>query len=258
MTKRMNKAHVVCAALLGAITFSFSAYGQNQASTNAPVTAEAKAAAARAKSDADQAKKAVEWVGSLNLGDPAREARVKEIIVTHLKAVRDWHNEHPFSTVPAGINPVTGKPLSKLDREMIADSAIPKTVHENLMTGLRKDLSEEQVEAILDKYTVGKVAFTMNGYRAIVPDLTKEEEGVILGFLKQAREEAVDFKGMKAISGIFEIYKTKSEQYLNSNGRNWKALYKAYAEAAKARKAAAAATNPPAAKPAPAATTNSP
>jgi len=35
----------------------------------------------------------------------------------------------------------------------------------------------------------------MNGcYRAIVPDLTKEEEATILGFLKQAREEAVDFK----------------------------------------------------------------
>ena len=40
-------------------------------------------------------------------------------------------------------------------------------------------------------------------------------------------------------SAIFEIY-TKSEQYLNANGRNWKEMYKAYA-AAKARKAAVAA-----------------
>jgi nitroimidazol reductase NimA-like FMN-containing flavoprotein (pyridoxamine 5'-phosphate oxidase superfamily) len=37
------------------------------------------------------------------------------------------------------------------------------------MAGLRKDLTEEQVEAILDKYTIGKVAFTMKGYKAIVP-----------------------------------------------------------------------------------------
>jgi hypothetical protein len=29
------------------------------------------------------------------------------------------------------------------------------------MFGLRKDLSPEQVEAILDKYTIGKVAFTI-------------------------------------------------------------------------------------------------
>jgi hypothetical protein len=126
-----------------------------------------------------------------------------------------------------------------MDRQVIADSAIPKSVHENLMTGLRKDLNEEQVEAILDKYTEGKVAFTMRGYKAIVPDLTPEEEATILGFLKQAREQAVDFKGSKLLSAIFEIYKTKSEQYLNSKGRDWKALYKAYTDAVKARKAAA-------------------
>ena len=36
-------------------------------------------------------------------------------------------------------------------------------------------------------------AFTMKGYKAIVPDLSAEEEAAILGFLKQAREQAVDF-----------------------------------------------------------------
>jgi len=80
----------------------------------------------------------------------------------------------------------------------------------------------------------------MKGYKAIVPDLTAEEEKAILGFLKQAREEAVDYKNMNQISAIFEIYKTKSEQYLNSNGRDWKKLYKAYTDAVKAKKAAAA------------------
>jgi len=100
-------------------------------------------------------------------------------------------------------------------------------------------LNTEQVETILDKYTVGKVAFTMKGYHAIVPDLTAAEEATILGFLKEAREQAVDFKNIKEISAIFEIYKTKSEQYLISNGRNWKALYKAYGDAIKAQKAAA-------------------
>jgi hypothetical protein len=185
-------------------------------------------------------------VGSLHLDDPAREVRLEGVIAAHLRAVRDWHNDHPFTTVPAGINPVTGKPLSNLDRQVIADSAIPRSVHDNLMVGLRKDLSEAQVEAILDRYTIGKVAFTMDGYRSIVPDLTREEEATILGFLKQAREEAVDYKNMNEISVIFEIYKTRSEQYLNSNGRNWKALYKAYTDAARARKAAAPSTAKPA------------
>ena len=230
----MRKYHIACTALLGAITLDLSSYGQDQAPAKAPAAADAEAN--RARSDADQAKKAAEWVGSLNLDDPAKEARLKEVVGDHLKAVRDWHNGHPFTVVPAGINPVTGKRLSNLDRQVIADSAIPGSVHEDLMAGLRKDLSEEQVEAILDKYTIGKVAFTMKGYRAIVPDLTREEEATILGFLKQAREQSVDYKNMNEISAIFEIYKTKSEQYLNSNGRDWKALYKAYTDAARARK----------------------
>jgi len=225
--------------LLALSTIAFTARGQNPPVINASADVEAKSAAAKARSDAEQQKKAAEWASSLKLDDAAKESRVTAVIANHLKVIRDWHNEHPYTTVPAGINPVTGKPLSQLDRQVIANSAIPKTVHENLMTGLRQDLTEEQVEGVLDKYTVGKVEFTMKGYKAIVPDLTAEEEKTILGFLKQAREEAVDYKNMNQISAIFEIYKTKSEQYLNSNGRNWKHLYKAYTDDVKAKKAEA-------------------
>ncbi len=192
----------------------------------------------------NEQKRAAEWVATLKLEDAAKATRVTEVVATHLKAVRDWHNGHSATNVPAGINPVTGKKLSDLDRQVIADSALPKSVHENLLAGLKKDLSDEQVAAVLDKYTISKVAFTLNGYRAIVPDLTAEEEKTIRGFLEQAREEAADFKNMKEISAIFEIYKTKSEQYLNANGRNWKQLYKDYTAAIKAKKAAqSAATN---------------
>jgi hypothetical protein len=233
MTKCNMRLSVLCALFLSA--GSFCAFGQNGTSaavrTNTVMPADAKT-----KSDLDQEKKAAEWVASLNLNDAAKEARLSALIATHLKTIRDWHNEHPYTTVPAGINPATGNRLSELDRQIIANSAMPKSVHEDLMTGLRKDLSDEQVEAILDKYTIGKVAFTMNGYKAIVPDLTPKEEATILGFLKQAREQAIDYKNMNQISAIFEIYKTKSEQYLNSNGRNWRQLYKAYTDAVKAKK----------------------
>ena len=201
-----------------------------------------KKADAKINSDIDADKHAQTWTDSLKLNDPEKEMRIKAVILKHIKAVRDWHNEHPYTLVPEGINPITGKPLSKLDREVIINSAKPKSVHEDLMNGLRKDLTENQVETILDLYTIGKVAFTMKGYHAIVPDLSSEEEAKILGFLKEAREMAVDYKSMKQISAIFEIYKTKSEQYLNSNGRNWKALFKAYVDSVKAKKAEAAKT----------------
>ncbi len=180
--------------------------------------------------------KAKEWTSALNLTDAAKKSAVENVIALHLTTIRDWHNDHPSSTVPDGINPVTGNKLSDLDKQIIADSAMPSTVHQALMDGLRKNLTPEQVETILDKYTIGKVEFTMKGYKAIVPDLTADEEAKILAFLKQAREQAIDYKSMKEISAIFEIYKTKSEQLLNNNGRSWRALYSAYTKKIKEAK----------------------
>ena len=54
----------------------------------------------------------------------------------------------------------------------------------------------------------------------------------------RGREEALECKSMKAISQVFEVYKTKCEQYLNSNGRNWKQLFKDYVNKRNAEKAA--------------------
>ena len=139
---------------------------------------------------------------------------------------------------PEGINPATGGKLSEMDRQIIICSTKPKAVHDKLMTVLKTELDSVQVEAILDKYTIGKVDFTLKGYKAIVPDLTTKEESEILKNLKQAREQAIDYKNMREISAIFEIYKTKCEQYLNNNGRNWRQLYKAYVDKLNAEKKA--------------------
>jgi hypothetical protein len=230
----MKKNKLTAVFFLCMSVLSFPVMAQQAVTTAAKATE-------KTSPDAQVQQKAAAFTASLTLNDPAKEARVTSVIATHLIAVRDWHNSHDFATVPAGIDPRTGDKLSDLERQIIMDSSIPKTVHENLMSGLRKELSEEQVEAILDQYTIGKVAFTMAGYKSIVPNMTEKEEATILAYMKQAREMAVDFKSMKQISGIFEIFKTKSEQYLNSNGRNWKEMYKAYTTAAKAKKAAAAA-----------------
>ncbi len=221
--------------LTGLTLCSVGAYAQTETAKPAENTA-------KAKGDPDS--KAEGWVATLNLNDTARASRLKSLISAHLKAVRDWYNGHDYTLVPEGINPTTGKTFSKLDRQLIISSTIPKTVHETLMAGLHKDLTDEQVELILDKYTIGKVAFTMNGYRSIVPNLSKEDEAFILTNLKLAREQAIDYKNVDLVSAIFKIYKTKIEDYFTNSGRNWHQMYKAYANAAKAKKAGGTADAP--------------
>ena len=201
------------------------------------VTIIAKEATAQVDTALD--KKAADWTAALQLNDNVKAKKIHDAILTHLTAVRDWHNNNPFTMVPEGINPATGNKLSEMDRQVIICSAKPRSVHENLMAVLKAELDSVQIEAILDKYTIGKVAFTLNGYKAIVPDLTAKEETEILMNLKQAREQAIDYKSIKEVSAIFEIYKTKCEQYLNNNGRNWRQLFKAYVDKVKADKEAA-------------------
>jgi len=238
----MNK-HVKAAALVAGLGWWTISTAHGQPTTSAAPTASAAQAA-----DLEADKKAAEWVAALQLPDAKKTAAVQQVIATHLRAIRAYNNAHPYTETPAGLNPATGKPLSTMDRQLIAVSAMPKAIHENLMSGLRQYLTPAQVEAVLDKYTIGKVAFTLNGYKSIVPDLTPTEEVVILTNLKLAREQAVDFKSMKEISAIFEIYKDKNEAYLNTHGRNWRELFKAYVTAANAKKAADKANAPAAPK----------
>lgn len=194
---------------------------------------------AKINSDIDLEKRARSFVDSLKLSDKEKAERVYNVIRTHMRAVRDWHNEHPYTTVPAGINPRTGEKLTDVHRDVIACSAKPKSVHNDLMNGLRRDLTEEQVELILDLYTIGKFQFTLKGFKAIVPDMTEKEEAYVIEQLKLAREQAVDYKTMKGeISAVFEIYKDNIERFFNQNGRNWRQMYKAYTDKLKAEKEA--------------------
>ena len=191
-----------------------------------------------AAADKEYVDKSEAIVAALGLDDEVKESDVVEIVRAHRQAVVDWHNAHPYTVVPE-TEARTGRTLSAVEREMTADRQIPASVRKTLMKGLRKHLTEAQIEQIMDGYTIGKVAFTMQGYRAIVPDLTDKEAAVLEANLKRAREESLECRRMKAISQVFEIYKTRCEQYLNSNGRDWRALFKAYVDKVNAEKAAA-------------------
>lgn len=186
--------------------------------------------------DEELLKKAAGWTTTLQLNNTAKEQAVQQAIAQHLTAVKNWHDTHPADNIPDGINPATGNKLSDLDKQVILCSAQPKAIRDSLFKNLELHLNPAQIEQVMDAYTVGKVAFTLKGYEAIVPDLTEKERTEISKQLKMARAEAINYKNMKEISAIFEIYKTKCEQYLNNNGRNWRQLYKTYTDKIKAEK----------------------
>ncbi|HEY5509156.1 MAG TPA: DUF3826 domain-containing protein, partial [Paludibacter sp.] len=88
-----------------------------------------KKADAKIHSDIDLEKRAQNFVDTLKLNDKEKENRVFTIIKTHMKAVRDWHNDHPYTIIPKGINPRTGELLTDVHRDVIACSTKPTSVH---------------------------------------------------------------------------------------------------------------------------------
>ena len=186
--------------------------------------------------DEGSLKKATGWVANLKLNDQAKEERLTKVIATHLAAIREWHNTHGNMIPDGAINPTTGKKLSAMDRMVIADSSQPASIRQALLDGLNADLTPEQVEQVLDAYTVGKVAFTMKAYKEIVPNMSAEDEAFVMNNLKEARLMAVDYKNMKEISAIFEIFKTKNEQYFTNTGRDWRTIYRDYVQRIKKAK----------------------
>ncbi len=168
---------------------------------------EAAAAPASAASDAALEKRVDGIVASLDLNDPAKEVRVKEILSTDLRAVRDSHN--------AGFAPA-------------------KSVREDFNAGLAAELTPEQIETVKDRLTANKVPVTFRVYHQIVPNLTAAEDAKILELLKQAREQCLDVKNPDEMARIFEPYKKQIEKYLTADGHDWKTLYKQFVDSQKA------------------------
>jgi hypothetical protein len=145
-------------------------------------------------------------VASLNLPDSAAEARVRTVLLTDLRAVRDAHN--------AGLQ-------------------LDESVHQAFLAGLQADLTPAQVEAVKDKLTNNKLPLTYKVYHQIIPNLKPEDDRFILSQLQKAREECLYVKNVDEMTPIFKKHKGEIEHYLDSQGYDWDKSYKSFVDAQK-------------------------
>jgi len=210
---RILKTSPVAALLAaGANTASFSASGPE--SEPRPLTGRLP----DARFGRRTGKEAAEWIASLKLNDPAREARLKEV----------YHHASPRPSATGTTNiptrlflPASILPPAAAQRSRPAGYRrlrnTRKVYHENLMTGLRQELNENSRWRRSLMSTRLVKGFHHGGVlEAIVAGLDEGRKKQNLGFLKQAREETIDYKNMKEIVRHLEIYKTQSKQYLNA------------------------------------------
>lgn len=203
-----------------AVTAFLSVLSASAAETNAAAAdAEAKYTAAIEGRTADILK-------ALALTDPAKSAKVHDIIIAHYRALNAWHDEND-----------TKLKAAKADTNAIAEIRSPlKRLHEKFLAALAENLSPAQVEQVKDKLTYNKVRVTYDAYCQIIPTLTDAQKAHILATLKEAREEAMDGGSAEEKSAIFKKYKGRIANYLSKEGvdeaksrKEWSARQKSQA-----------------------------
>ncbi len=179
---------------------------------------------------------------TLQLKDAEKEAKLRPMLAEHFKALNAWHEQNDTQ-----IKALWGEfdRARKAKSDAGADAALEKIdgvyasfkpEHEKFDKELATVLTPEQIETVKDAITVGKVPFTMNGYRDIFPGLKEEDKAFILKNLKAAREEAIDAGSMNEKSAFFKKYKIKIEAYLNTHGFDVKEAYRVFVARQKAEK----------------------
>ncbi|HTB84910.1 MAG TPA: DUF3826 domain-containing protein [Candidatus Sulfotelmatobacter sp.] len=181
---------------------------------------------------------------ALQLDDPAKEAKVHDIMAAQFAALKIWHEANDsqikplwndFNQARSAKNVANANAaLDKID----AVYATFKPQHEKFLSDLGTVLSPAQVETIKDALTIGKVKFTYDVYLQIYPTLTDAQKAVVLQDLKDAREQAIDCEAMTEKSAFFKKYKIKIEDgYLTAQGYDPKQARKDFAAKQKSAKA---------------------
>jgi hypothetical protein len=149
----------------------------------------------------------------LALNDVAKSNKLHGIITAQYRALRarDEAMDELFKAL--------GKhaPDAATNRAAIL-SIVSKPLHDQYLAQLATELTPQQVETVKDKMTYHKVDVTYKAYREILPNLTSEDQAMILAALKEAREEAMDGGSADEKSAIFQKYKDQINARLSKKG----------------------------------------
>jgi hypothetical protein len=231
----------IIAALAGVSVFAPSLV-QAQTNTAAP------AVNAADKEQATLEKHIKPVLAALKLEDPAKTARVHDLLAEQFKALQAWHAANDAQIKPLWNDFNKARSAQNVTNANAALAKIDgiyatfKPQHDKFLSDLSAVLSPEQVESVKDALTINKVKVTYDVYLQIFPTLTEAQKTVVLEDLKSAREQAIDCEAMTEKSAFFKKYKILIEDdYLTAQGYDPKQARKDFAARQKAEKADTAA-----------------
>ena len=143
-------------------------------------------------------------VDGLNLGDANKEENVRNIIANRYFLLNDIH--------------------AKYDKKTQEDALYAELYkhHFELASALALYLNEEQIDAVKDGMTYGRLKRDYNAQLEMIPTLKEEEKDQILVWLREAREYAIDAADSKGKHFWFDKYRGRTNNWLSARGYDLK------------------------------------
>ena len=142
-------------------------------------------------------------VDGLSLTDSQKAENVRNIIANRYFLLNDIHSKYDKNQQDA------------------RDAELYKH-HFELASALALYLTEEQIDAVKDGMTFGRLNRDYKAQLEMIPSLTDEEKAQILIWLREAREYAMDAADSKGKHFWFDKYRGRTNNWLSARGYDLK------------------------------------
>ena len=142
-------------------------------------------------------------VDGLNLSDARKAENVRNIIANRYFLLNQIHEKYDKTQQDA------------------RDAELYKH-HFELASALAQYLNEEQIDAVKDGMTFGRLKRDYKAQLEMIPSLTDEEKAQVLIWLKEAREYAMDAADSKGKHAWFDKYRGRTNNWLSARGYDLK------------------------------------
>lgn len=244
MTRPINLTAAVLIAFFGASTLHAQTAIEVAVKTQAAIDAGAAPSWMTPQLPPDIQKivqnKGKELAQSLKLGDQSKQDKVASLLAEHYGRVWAWHQlvdeklDAAWQAWDDARNPAKGgkdelKALTIMIEQIDPIYAEFAPQIQGLLAALRKEITEEQILALLDRITRSPgVDRTYNAYVEMVPEMKEDQKKILRSRLEQARVDSLSAWNDQSIIKIFKKYKIRNEFSIDYFGYGYRKRYEAW------------------------------
>ncbi len=161
-------------------------------------------------------------VDGLSITDASKAESVRNIIANRYFLLNKIHEEcdQQKQWAKSQLQDAERQHVMK-DAEQKRDAELYKH-HFELASALAAFLNEEQIDAVKDGMTFGRLKRDYNATLDMIPSLTTEEKQQVLIWLREAREFAMDGGDSKQKHAWFDKYRGRTNNWLSARGYDLK------------------------------------